>query len=73
MTVLIDRLGREKALLTSEGKSVMVSGELLCRADVYSPRETIYAKYGDLGLFVLAFLVFLIGLLFRNPKSVMVK
>ncbi len=73
VTVLIDRLGREKALLTSEGKSVMVSGELLCRADVYSPRETIYAKYGDLGLFVPAFLVFLVGLLFRNPKSVMVK
>lgn len=73
ITVLIDRLGKEKALLTSEGKSVMVSGELLCRADVYSPRETIYAKYGDLGLFVPAFLVFLTGLLFRNPKSVLVK
>lgn len=73
ITVLIDRLGREKALLSSEGKSVMVSGELVCRADVYSPRETIYAKYGDLGLFVTAFLTFLIGALFRNQKNVMVK
>ncbi len=73
ITVLIDRLGREKALLSSEGKSVMVSGELICRADVFSPRETIYAKYGDLGLFVTAFLTFLIGALFRNQKNVMVK
>lgn len=73
ITVLIDRTGREKALLSNDGKRVMVPGELICSANVYSPRETIYAKYGDLGLFVVAFLVFLIGLLFRNPKSVMVK
>lgn len=60
VTMLIDRLGREKARFTKDGKSVMVEGSFGCEASVYPERAAFYTAWGDMSVLVMAVLLLLI-------------
>ena len=73
ITMLIDRLGREKACLTVDGKRVLVPGELTCEASAYPYRETVYTNFGDMGILLLGILLSALGFVFKSSGTVMVK